>query len=39
MSSVLSPWPTLYFDNRQGEGNDEPPGRGRTISVEDVYRF
>jgi len=37
--TVLSPWPTLYFDNRQGEGNDEPPGRGRTISVEDVYRF
>ncbi len=37
--SVLSPWPTLYFDNRQGSGGDEPPGRLRTISLEDVYRF
>jgi hexosaminidase len=37
--AVLSPWPTLYFDNRQGDGNDEPPGRTRTISLEDVYRF
>lgn len=37
--SVLSPWPILYFDNRQGSGGDEPPGRLRTISLEDVYRF
>lgn len=37
--SVLSPWPTLYFDNRQGSGADEPPGRLRTISLEDVYKF
>jgi hexosaminidase len=37
--SVLSPWPTLYFDNRQGTGANEPPGRLRTITLEDVYRF
>ena len=35
--TVLSPWPTLYFDNRQI--NDDQPGRGRLITVEDVYRF
>jgi hexosaminidase len=37
--AVLSPWPTLYFDNRQGEGVGEPPGRGRVISLRDVYDF
>ncbi len=37
--SVLSPFPTLYFDNRQGTAADEPPGRVRLISLEDVYRF
>ncbi len=37
--AVLSPWPTLYLDNRQGAGASEPPGRGRVISLEDVYRF
>ena len=37
--AVLSPWPTLYFDNRQSSAADEPPGRGRVISLEDVYRF
>jgi hexosaminidase len=37
--AVLSPWPTLYFDNRQGSGSDEPPGRGRVISLHDVYDF
>jgi hexosaminidase len=37
--TVLSPWPTLYFDNRQGTGAAEPPGRARVISVEDVYAF
>jgi hexosaminidase len=35
--AVLSPWPTLYLDNRPV---DVPvPGRGRIISVEDVYGF
>lgn len=37
--TVLSPWPTLYFDNRQGTGADEPPGRGRVVSLRDVYDF
>ena len=37
--AVLSPWPTLYFDNRQGTGSDEPPGRGKVISLRDVYDF
>lgn len=37
--AVLSPWPTLYFDNRQGAGAGEPPGRGRVISLRDVYDF
>lgn len=35
--AVLSPGPTLYFDNRP---YDAPiPGRARVVSVEDVYRF
>jgi hexosaminidase len=37
--TVLSPWPTLYFDNRNAPGASEPPGRIRVISLEDVYRF
>jgi hexosaminidase len=37
--AVLSPWPTLYFDNRQGAGPTEPPGRGRVVPLEEVYRF
>ena len=37
--AVLSPWPTLYFDNRQGTGSNEPPGRGKIISLHDVYDF
>ena len=37
--AVLSPWPVLYFDNRQGTGTAEPPGRGRVIDLETVYRF
>ncbi|HEU4655826.1 MAG TPA: beta-N-acetylhexosaminidase, partial [Steroidobacteraceae bacterium] len=35
--AVLSPWPTLYFDNRQA--NDTQPGRGTMITVKDVYAF
>jgi hexosaminidase len=35
--AVLSPWPTLYLDNRPV---DVPvPGRGRIVSVEEVYGF
>ncbi|MDE2499931.1 MAG: family 20 glycosylhydrolase [Alphaproteobacteria bacterium] len=37
--AVLSPAPTLYFDNRQAEGPDEPPGRGAIVSLKDVYDF
>jgi hexosaminidase len=37
--AVLSPWPTLYLDNRQGSGSGEPPGRGKVISLHDVYDF
>jgi hexosaminidase len=37
--TVLSPWPTLYLDSRQGTGSGEPPGRGEVISLRDVYGF
>jgi hexosaminidase len=37
--SVLSPAPTLYFDNRQAFSTLEPPGRGNLISLETVYSF
>jgi hexosaminidase len=37
--TVLAAYPTLYFDNRQSSAADEPPGRARVVSLEDVYRF
>jgi hexosaminidase len=37
--TVLSPWPTLYFDNRQSSLYTEVPGRLNIVSLEDVYRF
>ena len=37
--AILSPAPTLYFDNRQGAGADEPPGRGNLVTLETVYEF
>jgi len=37
--AVLSPAPTLYFDNAQGNSRNEPPGRENVIRLEDVYRF
>jgi hexosaminidase len=37
--TILAPWPTLYFDNRQSALPTEPPGRLKVISLEDVYRF
>ncbi|HET6941721.1 MAG TPA: family 20 glycosylhydrolase, partial [Sphingomicrobium sp.] len=37
--SVLSPAPTLYFDNRQGFGAIEPPGRGNLVDLASVYAF
>jgi hexosaminidase len=36
--AVLSPAPTLYFDNRQS-ASDTQPGRGHVVSLEDVYKF
>jgi hexosaminidase len=37
--TILSPHPVLYFDNRQGTGPGEPTGRGRVVTLEEVYRF
>jgi hexosaminidase len=37
--TVLSPWPTLYLDNRQSSLPTEVPGRLSVVSLEDVYRF
>lgn len=37
--AVLAVWPTLYFDNRQDDGPEQPPGRVRTIGLRDVYGF
>ncbi len=37
--TILAPWPTLYFDNRQSSLPSEPPGRLKIVSLEDVYRF
>lgn len=36
--TVLSPAPTLYFDNRQSS-TDTQPGREKVISLQDVYQF
>jgi len=37
--TVVAAWPTLYFDNRQSASPEEPPGRGRVVSLKDVYAF
>jgi hexosaminidase len=37
--AVLSPAPTLYLDNRQSLRQDYPPGRGRVVSIEEIYAF
>jgi hexosaminidase len=37
--TVLSPAPALYLDNRQGDGPDEPPGRGFVLDLKQVYGF
>lgn len=36
--AVLSPSPTLYFDNRQS-ATDTQPGRGHVTSLAEVYKF
>ena len=37
--TVMAAAPIYYFDNRQGGGRDEPPGRGRIVTLKDVYDF
>ena len=37
--TILSPAPDLYLDNRQSADPGEPPGRGKIISLQDVYQF
>ncbi|MET0272288.1 MAG: family 20 glycosylhydrolase [Phenylobacterium sp.] len=37
--AVLAPAPTLYFDNRQSDRLDEPPGRGYVLDLRQVYAF
>ena len=37
--SVLTPAPILYFDNRQGFSDIEPPGRGNLVDLKSVYAF
>jgi hexosaminidase len=37
--AVLSPWPTLYLDNRQSAKQFYPPGRGRVLPIEEIYAF
>ncbi|HVC02300.1 MAG TPA: family 20 glycosylhydrolase [Steroidobacteraceae bacterium] len=37
--AVLAPWPMLYLDNRQSDSAREPPGRGRIVTLEELYRF
>jgi len=37
--TVLTPWPTLYFDNQQSALGIEPPGRMQVVSLKDVYSF
>ena len=37
--TVLSPAPILYFDNRPSDASDNLPGRGKVVSLQDVYGF
>ena len=37
--TVLTPWPLMYFDNRQSASPAEPPGREHVVSLKDVYGF
>lgn len=37
--TVVAAHPVFYFDNRQSADPSEPPGRGRVVSLEDVYAF
>jgi hexosaminidase len=37
--AVLAPAPILYLDNRQGATSAEPPGRGRLVTLAEIYAF
>jgi len=37
--AVLTPVRPLYFNYRQGDGADEPPGRAPLNTLKDVYQF
>ncbi len=37
--AILAPQPTLYFDHRQSDLTDQPPGRVDVIGLRDVYQF
>jgi hexosaminidase len=37
--AILTPSPTLYFDHRQSDLPDQPPGRADVIGLRDVYDF
>ena len=37
--TVVAAHPTLYFDNAQALSAREPPGRGRVVTLKDVYEF
>jgi hexosaminidase len=37
--AILTPGLPFYFDNRQSAENDEPPGRGLIITLQNVYGF
>ncbi|WP_235303580.1 beta-N-acetylhexosaminidase [Sphingopyxis sp. MWB1] len=37
--AILAPSPDLYLDHRQGVEAGEGPGRGRLITLEDIYNF
>lgn len=36
--TVLAPSPEYYFDNRQSDAADEPPGRAELVTLERLYR-
>jgi hexosaminidase len=36
---VMAPSPNLYLDYLQSNADDEPPGRPRYVTLEDMYRF
>lgn len=37
--AIVAAWPTLYFDNRQSASRDEPPGRGRVVTLAELYHY